>query len=113
MSRRDRHRPISGQRALFNGIPPVAYCRRCGRRLIGEAARNRGMGQRCGAIEAGRLEVRHYCRCGRRLDEGELRARHCNGCGRGFDHERSPGPWERPRQRLFKSKKRRRPANDA
>jgi len=104
--KRERHRPIAGQQALFEGIPPVAYCGRCRRPLIGETARKHGMGTRCRAIAAGRLEVRHYCRCGHRLDAGELHARHCNNCGRGFDHEDTPGPWERPRQKLFMREKR-------
>ncbi|MEZ6068294.1 MAG: DUF6011 domain-containing protein [Planctomycetaceae bacterium] len=55
-----RVRPLPGQLDLFGGLP-VAYCRRCGRRLRSPAAIERGLGQTCERITDGAIEPRRHC----------------------------------------------------
>lgn len=38
---------LPGQLSFIPGEPPIAYCNRCGRRLKGEAAIERGYGPTC------------------------------------------------------------------
>lgn len=42
-----RIKPAAGQLSLLPGVPPVQYCRACGRLLVGEASRERGLGPVC------------------------------------------------------------------
>jgi len=41
---------LAGQKSLL-GDPPILYCRRCGRKLIGDRARAKGIGTRCRTAE--------------------------------------------------------------
>lgn len=93
-----RIRPLTGQLSLL-GDPPVQYCGLCGHPLRSEASRKLGFGRRCLAIHTGRVDVRFYCPCGKRLPAGSLG---CELCGRGFETGRL-----RLRRKLFpKSRKR-------
>lgn len=42
-----RIKPAEGQLSLLPGVPPVQYCRDCGRSLTGDVSRERGRGPTC------------------------------------------------------------------
>jgi hypothetical protein len=76
-----RIKPANGQLSLLPGVPPVQYCKACGRLLVGEASRKRGLGRTCARRVRHKLREVVYCGCcGRRLDVNEC----CDSCGMGY-----------------------------
>lgn len=76
-------KPIAGQLSLLPGVPPVMYCRACGRMLRSEASRGRGLGPTCARREDQGLVSLLICGlCGEPLRDDEPV---CFECGMGYD----------------------------
>jgi len=78
-----RIKPIEGQQSILPGVPPVKYCTACGRSLLSEFSRERGLGPTCAKrIDQGMVSVLHCGLCGEELKFSDSA---CDSCGMGYE----------------------------